>query len=137
MPVLSYFEWYNLITMIMAINKPISLSAKVDRLDSRFTNLESRFDGMESRFEAMESGFEAMESRFGRLESKFDEFIDFVGAQFANVDSRLDNLDKGQDFLLKEVRELRIENTVGAHRSHRMEKWIIRASKKINVPYQP
>lgn len=82
--------------------------------------------------------------------SKYNELFEFLVDQFARIDERFDGVDARIDkiedrlgkvehtmhYLLKESREMRIELTVGAHRSHRMEDWIIRAAKKINLPYQ-
>lgn len=83
--------------------------------------------------------------------SEYGELIEFLTGQFFNIEQkfkkiderfdrielRLDRVEDSIHFLHKEVYELRQENTVNAHRSYRMENWIIKASKKINVPYKP
>lgn len=65
-------------------------------------------------------------TQFGKIEERFEK-----------IDQRLENLENGQDYLIKEVLELRDENMISIHRSRRMEEWIFRAAKKIDVPYNP
>jgi len=85
------------------------------------------------QFFKIEENFRKIDERFDKVDERFDK----VDERFNKIDERLDRLENGQDHILGELQKLQLENTVGVHRSHRMEEWIIKASKKIYVPYKP
>ncbi len=53
------------------------------------------------------------------------------------MESKIDNLQNTQDYILGELKTLNEEKTVSGYRFRRMEQWIEKASKKINLPYTP
>ncbi len=107
----------------MALKKPISLNTEADNLESRFDRLESKFDEF----------IDFVTIQFQKVEQRFDS----IDQLFEKVDERLDKLENRMDFSIGELKEMRQENIVAAHRSHRIESWVIKASKKINLPYHP
>jgi hypothetical protein len=82
---------------------------------------------------------------------QYSELFDFLSQRFDRLESRIINLEEGQnntqkqikglqntqDSMLGELKVLTDDKTVGAYRSGRMESWIKKAAKKINLPYNP
>ncbi len=69
--------------------------------------------------------------------TQYSELVEFIKARFDSVDGRLNNLENTQDHILGELIILSEDKIVNAHRSIRMETWIQKAAKKINMPYNP
>lgn len=79
--------------------------------------------------------------------TQYSELFDFLSLKFEAVDLKLEKLDKLEkefsvmqntmDLVIGELKSIREEITMGAHRSYRMESWIVKAAKKINLPYNP
>lgn len=114
----------------MALKKPVSITQKIDKLESK---LDQFIDFVTIQFQKVEQRFESIDKRFEKVDERFER-----------VDERLGKLEDGQekmfnhlDHIYGELKSMRQENTVAAHRSHRIENWVIKASKKINLPYHP
>lgn len=98
------------------------------------------FETMEKHFVALAQRFEAMEQRFNGLEQRFnslDERFDVLESRFDVLDSKVTVLQNNQDHILGQLKTLNEEKVVSSHRSQRMELWIEKAAKKINLPYRP
>lgn len=77
--------------------------------------------------------FDFLVKRFDQIDAHFDRLETRVGS----IETRMGNVESTLDFVLGEIRTLNEEKTVGSYRSRRMESWIQKASKKINLPYNP
>lgn len=82
------------------------------------------FEFLSERFTHIDKRFEQIDQRFEQIDQRFDK-----------VEERLNRLEVGQDYIFGELKALRQESVVSGHRSQRMESWIIRAAKKIDLPY--
>lgn len=97
----------------------------------------SEFQQLNSRFDEIDNRFKKIDSRFDLQDASFNELLEFLTKQFGNIEARLSNLEVNQDYTIKQIQDLRQENAFGGHKSNRMENWIIKAAKKIDLPYNP
>ncbi len=114
---------------IQQINKKLDelinfLVSQFDRVEKRLTSLENGQEKILSRVTSLEKGQQQILTRVMSLENGQEKTI-----------SRLTGLENGQDHILGELKTLNEDKEVGAYRSRRMESWIVRASKKIDLPY--
>lgn len=108
-----------------------------DNLDTKFGAINSRFDDLidflGEQFENIKIQFDSVNIRFDGVKGQFAE----VKSELGEIKGRLTRLEDGQDKVWHEIVELRQENKVGAYRVGRVEDWVIKAAKKIHLPYNP
>ncbi len=83
------------------------------------------YDFLVDRFDKIDGKFTEVDNQFSQVDDRFDQ-----------IDGRLDNLENTQDYILGELRDLNEEKTVSAYRSVRIESWVIKAAKKLDLPYE-
>lgn len=70
--------------------------------------------------------FDAIDERFDKIETRSNKF-----------EFRLGRIENTQDHILGELKALSEERIIGTHRTNEIEDWVIKAAKKINLPYHP
>lgn len=95
------------------------LIKQFDRIDTRFNSIDQRFAKIDQKFDQIDERFEKIDIRFNTIENK------------------ITNLQNTQDFMLGELKLLSEDKIVSSYRSRRMESWIEKAAKKLEIPYTP
>lgn len=88
--------------------------------------LTERFDSIEKRLELLEIGQENILRRLTGVETDQKKML-----------GRMDKVKIGQDKAWKAISDLSQELKVANYRSERVENWVVKAAKKIQLPYRP
>jgi hypothetical protein len=77
--------------------------------------------------------FDMIDQKFEQIDRRFDE----IDRRFEQIDRRFEKIENTIDFILGKILTFDQEKIIGAGRTARLESWVQKAAKKIDLPYNP